>query len=418
MTSPQLHPENKSSFDFSAITSRPYAIFGVVIASLLVINQIYYSHVMSSSNLSSSSSSPSYDLSFTPLVEILNTRNPGEYSPWKQELYTRLDHMRSKCGVPCSINSIDDFYKFATRGYPGGTRGSSSTTTTTSSPGIITADKEPTGSNSEVRLEVPINCQQIFELKEIDAGDMTFPPAPPEELVPLYTLGGSIPVVPNEVLKSAYLNGNDKLIWTREDVETRKELLKKGELTGTYGIPETNKIRDFVLNKMSIYGKSVLVIGSERPWLEAAALLAGAAKVTTLEYAEIDSQHPQIDTYTPSAFRAAYMDGTLGTFDAILSHSSLEHSGLGRYGDALNPWGDILSLARAWCVTKEHGQMMLGLPTCSKDAVLWNIHRCYGPIRWPLITMNWVKTDGRDYSYEADGIGSAIGVLHAFKKVS
>jgi hypothetical protein len=24
---------------------------------------------------------------------------------------------------------------------------------------------------------------------------------------------------------------------------------------------------------------------------------------------------------------------------------------LGRYGDALNPWGDILTIARAWCVS-------------------------------------------------------------------
>ena len=107
------------------------------------------------------------------------------------------------------------------------------------------------------------------------------------------------------------------------------------------------------------------------------------------------------------------MNGSLGSFDAVLSHSSLEHSGLGRYGDALNPWGDVLAMNRAWCVTKDGGSMMLGLPTCEADAVFWNLHRCYGKIRWPLITMNWIKTDGHDFGHEVH-----VDVLHAFKKVS
>ena len=44
------------------------------------------------------------------------------------------------------------------------------------------------------------------------------------------------------------------------------------------------------------------------------------------------------------------LDNELENFDAVISYSSLEHSGLGRYGDALNPFGDIISVARAWCV--------------------------------------------------------------------
>ena len=35
-------------------------------------------------------------------------------------------------------------------------------------------------------------------------------------------------------------------------------------------------------------------------------------------------------------------------FDAVVSFSSIEHSGLGRYGDALNPWGDLIAAAQAW----------------------------------------------------------------------
>ena len=38
-------------------------------------------------------------------------------------------------------------------------------------------------------------------------------------------------------------------------------------------------------------------------------------------------------------------------FDAVVSFSSIEHSGLGRYGDALNPWGDLIASAQAWYIT-------------------------------------------------------------------
>ncbi len=55
---------------------------------------------------------------------------------------------------------------------------------------------------------------------------------------------------------------------------------------------------------------------------------------------------PQVSSYTPDEFAAAYVDGTLGQFDAMISFSSLEHSGLGRYGDPFNPWGDRITMAR------------------------------------------------------------------------
>ena len=33
-------------------------------------------------------------------------------------------------------------------------------------------------------------------------------------------------------------------------------------------------------------------------------------------------------------------------FDAVVSYSSLEHSGLGRYFDMINPWSDLLTMAQ------------------------------------------------------------------------
>ena len=50
-------------------------------------------------------------------------------------------------------------------------------------------------------------------------------------------------------------------------------------------------------------------------------------------------------------------------FDGVVTYSSLEHSGLGRYGDQLNPWGDLIAMSKAWCLTKTGGRMLIGVPT-------------------------------------------------------
>jgi hypothetical protein len=42
----------------------------------------------------------------------------------------------------------------------------------------------------------------------------------------------------------------------------------------------------------------------------------------------------------PLEFRNSYLNNTLCIFDVIVIYSSVEHSGLGRFGDMLNSWGD------------------------------------------------------------------------------
>ena len=76
------------------------------------------------------------------------------------------------------------------------------------------------------------------------------------------------------------------------------------------------------------------MIGSEFPWLEAMLLEKGVNFVTTLEYSNIESQHPNITTITAKSLRKLYLDGEFSNdkkFDAAITFSSVEHSGLGRY---------------------------------------------------------------------------------------
>ena len=88
-----------------------------------------------------------------------------------------------------------------------------------------------------------------------------------------------------------------------------------------------------------------------------------------------------------------------------MTFSSVEHAGLGRYGDALNPWADVLEIARAHCVTKPGGSLVIGVMYGS-DTVVWNAHRIYGPKRWPYLTTNW------DQHY----LGNGQQKVHVFVK--
>jgi len=187
--------------------------------------------------------------------------------------------------------------------------------------------------------------------------------------------------------KSLWKTGN---VWNEDDINEAVAEVEAKTLTGPYGLDETNEVAES-LYQVDMKGKSVLVIGSSHPWIEAICLFHGAAKVTTLEYGEIISNHPQIQTETPSTIRKKYLDGTLELFDGIVTHSSVEHSGLGRYGDALNPWGDILAIARGWCITKPKAFLWIGVPT-GFDTVFYNWHRIYGKNRWPLLAANWKQT--------------------------
>ncbi|TPX64634.1 hypothetical protein SpCBS45565_g05735 [Spizellomyces sp. 'palustris'] len=215
-------------------------------------------------------------------------------------------------------------------------------------------------------------------------------PAPsdiPPVLLNDYTFNGSIPVV-QRYFDQAYL-GNKALMsdWTSEQVELYRQGVRKKVAQFNY---PNEPIYD-ALNahaEVAIKGKRGLVIGSENPWLEAFLLEYGAEHVTTLEFGSIDSKHPQITTFTPKQFSSGFIQGTIHPFDFVFTYSSLEHDGLGRYGDNLNPSGDLQTMAKMLTVVKPGGFMFIGVPCCF-DRLDWNAHRIYGPLRLPKMFAGW-----------------------------
>jgi hypothetical protein len=232
-----------------------------------------------------------------------------------------------------------------------------------------------------------VDCLALWSNAAID---VSRPPevAPdiPTELTKLYTYNGRIhlskrPLLINnspsteDAARKAYAGSNAGTpVWKKEVIDKWAEDCKTGRLEGNYGLETTKAVFEGLLRTSGVSGGRVLVIGSENPWVEACVLSAGATHVTTLEYGLIVSEHPQVSTLLPNDARIAYLNGSLVQFDAMVTFSSVEHSGLGRYGDQLNPWGDLQAMARGWCVCKPGGGLLLGVMMAEPDSK--NIQCC------------------------------------------
>ena len=59
-----------------------------------------------------------------------------------------------------------------------------------------------------------------------------------------------------------------------------------------------------------------------------------------------------------------------------------------RYGDQINPWGDIVTMGRAWCRMKPGARALVGLPA-GNDVICFNAHRRYGPFLYSQLFANW-----------------------------
>ena len=60
-----------------------------------------------------------------------------------------------------------------------------------------------------------------------------------------------------------------------------------------------------------------------------------------------------------------------------------------RYGDNLNPWGDVIAMARGWCLLKPGGKALIGVPVSKREKIYFNGCRMYGPIQFAHLFANW-----------------------------
>lgn len=209
----------------------------------------------------------------------------------------------------------------------------------------------------------------------------------PSELLEDYTMNGKIPIF------EWFLDGTKKngVIWNNDYINEYIRRftpynIRHNDAKEGYG----NEACVYLLNafeKYNIINKKIAVIGSESPWIEAI-LINLKNNVTTIEYNVPETNHENLqckDYFT-------FFENNKNEFDAIVTYSSIEHSGLGRYGDPLDPNGDIKTMKALYNNLKENGLLIWAAPV-GKDALSWNVHRIYGELRLPLIFENFKEIE-------------------------
>jgi hypothetical protein len=251
------------------------------------------------------------------------------------------------------------------------------------------------------------DCEELWSNSAIDqsrTGPAVLMKNMPQKMLVNFTYNGLVPIRTFHMFDQAYLGGDaDTPVWEADTVDDWSRRCANGTLDGNYGRQQTSYLLQGLKQVPTISTANVMVIGSENPWVEACVLSAGASNVTTLEFGKIESRHPRIVTLSPDEMRSRFSE-TYESFDVIVTFSSVEHAGLGRYGDRLNPWGDRQAIARAWCATKSGGYLVIGVPF-GDDAIEYNAHRIYGKIMYPHLVANWYQ------QWRADGGFQRVHVL-------
>lgn len=208
------------------------------------------------------------------------------------------------------------------------------------------------------------------------------PPKIPTELLQDFTCNGNIPV--------EYSYSNDSH-YRKCPVSFRKEVVDQWILDAQakkinyYG--NTDLYLYKALESFSIRDKKVGVLGSTSPWYESIVLAHGGIP-TTIDYNKIISEDPRICTLTVEESKSQHL-----SFDALLSISSFEHDGLGRYGDPIQPDGDLRAIDEAKKMLRPGGVLFLAVPV-GKDLLVWNAHRVYGEIRLKQLLSGWKTVHG------------------------
>ena len=151
----------------------------------------------------------------------------------------------------------------------------------------------------------------------------------------------------------------------------------KSKIFNYYG-EEVNAFYD-ALEKYDLSGKEVIIWGLAGCNCDALALYYKAIKVYVVDYNKPICDHESVEALSFDEAKNCNIKA-----DFAFSYSSFEHDGLGRYGDPINPDGDIIAMQEARNKLKDNGILFLGVPL-GTDCLYWNAHRVYGSIRLPFL---------------------------------
>jgi len=164
-----------------------------------------------------------------------------------------------------------------------------------------------------------------------------------------------------------------------------------------------------------------IIIGTQSPWIEAISYELNASKIITLDYTRKYWHEEKLEWHHVNDYLDEMLkEQLLEQIDNSVSFSSIEHAGLGRYGDPLSPDGDIDAVKEIHCMLKPGGLLILGgLPYTGEEEgnIMWNAHRIYGKKRIKRLSIGWEMLEDYDssllvdYPYKHHGFEKQTGVV-------
>ena len=196
--------------------------------------------------------------------------------------------------------------------------------------------------------------------------------------------GGNDLNVPIYMRNLIYYTDDYRPIWTNEMLYTGHSILTKNldneNISPTVYPNATSHILKSIKN-YPVNNKEVCTVGSISPWVESILLYSGAI-VDVIDY-----NPPVLENINNP--RLHVITNVIKQYDCIVSYSSIEHSGLGRYGDDIDPDGDIKTMDFFHSILKPNGLLFLAVPLGEKTRLEWNHHRIYGPSRFEKLTQKF-----------------------------
>ena len=168
------------------------------------------------------------------------------------------------------------------------------------------------------------------------------------------------------------------LKWTDQQVRASIKLYQANE--GNTTCPHWGDVRlHSALLAVSLRGKRVVVYGSRVPTLEAHVLRLGAAHVdSVLPIPHIRNPHPKLRLLTASDWQEQYLGNRWLPYDVAVVGPRLSPYGVASVRSGVYPHGDVIDVAKLWCMTKPSGRMVMQLPTGPEAEA-----------RWTSLTANW-----------------------------
>ena len=240
------------------------------------------------------------------------------------------------------------------------------------------------------------HCISLYKKLRYPDPNLIIRPEIPPEMFDDFTDHGDMTLKDGLYFNEAYSDSTSgdtskiSRIIDNKTIEAHFYQVKNNEALGGYADKNLNKVmhkfRDQIINR------SIVVIGTQIPWVEAIALEVGASHITTLDYTRNKYENAHLEwLHVKDFLDNAIENEVFEYFDNAVSFSSIEHSGLGRYGDPLAPYGDFEAIQQIHCLSKPNAVLFLGLEysRAQESYMVFNAHRIYGKSRLDKMFEGW-----------------------------